>query len=570
MMKTQASSVIVQWFNYLNSGTSYMSTVPASNYGAGYYGLMTATSIALQGRDATNGPLVKTALQNFHDTHVLPLFQAPSDGTGTNQGGFWSEGWNYGQESVQGIISADLAYEIAGFGSATPDRTWANDVITALLTEQSTLTSIYDGGDGYSYPEPFPQNEMISDLAYAASDANAKGYANWVLQNYGNMFGVNLDYSGYYPDWEDLIFRDPNATAIDWKSASNATPLPLAYLSPGTGLVVARKDWTYASTWFSFLSGNVTGAAHQAMNQGAIELDRGPDKLLVNYAAVTEDQTFQDKSKYGNLLVIDDNGAGEQTYPFSQGSWYGNVAGKVFPSVVMNHFEGSDTFAYTQGNYAAAYGSNTGASNPATELVRSVFYVRSDDHLVVYDRATTTHPTYTKQLRWHFLNAPQVSGSSWSVTQGGSKLFAQTYSDLPLTTTVQTVTYETLSVQEVSTNNASPVASVQYVTAMQVGAATLTSMDPASHIESTDHQLEGAIVSSDVVLFAKAGKASGAITYVIPTTSGKLYMHYVTDLTPDATYTLTGATTTTSKADAQGVATFASMATGSSQTIGLQ
>src|SRR5207247_5813665 len=74
----------------------------------------------------------------------------------------------------------------------------------------------------------------------------------------------------------------------------------------------------------------------------------------------------------------------EQVYRYNQGAWYGD------PGVSMPHFEDSevagDSYAYAQGDYAAAYRSNTGLSNPAAELVRDVFYVRDADYV---DRKST-------------------------------------------------------------------------------------------------------------------------------------------------------------------------------------
>ena len=551
-VRSQAINLLVRWSDYLNNNPSiYMVNTPASNYGAGTYALRMATAIVLQNRDPADATRLRAAVEAYHDSYVLPLFKAPSNGNGTEQGGFWSEGWNYGPLAAQNILTSDLAYETAGWGSAAPDKAWANDAITALLTEQSTPSSIYDGGDGYAYPLPFPSKSFIGDLSYVATDPALKSYAAWAIRNA----------AGSDSAWEDLLFQDPAAPAAFW-----GNNLPLQYLSPGTGLAVARKDWNYNSTWLSFHSGNLTDAAHQDTGQGALDINRGADPLLVNYAAVTGDQTFQNKSTYGNLLLIDDGGAGQQTYRYAEGVWYGN------PGVTMPHFDGTSDYAYMQGNYAAAYTLNYGAPgspNPATELVRDVFYVRGSDYVITYDRATTTQASFLKQLRWHFLNTPTVTGNSWTATNGSSKLFGQTYSDVPLTTTEVPVIYDGTTVQEIQTNNTSPTASVRYVTAMQVASSAIASMDTSTHVESGDGKVEGTQIGSYVVLFGKNGSVSGGTSYQVTAGAGQSLTHYLTDMTPGATYTLTGANQGSVTADAQGVLSFTTTGTGSAQTVTL-
>lgn len=573
-LRSEAIRMLVHWSDYLKQPGVYMANTPSSNYGAGDYALRIATAIILQNRDPANAVRLKAEMEAYRDAYVLPLFRPPHDGKGTEQGGFWSEGWNYGPLAIRNILTSDLACEAAGWGNADSDRSWANEVITALLTEQPTPETIYDGGDGYAWPLPFPNQTLLRDLAHVATNPALKSYARWAMSH-----GAGRPDLG----WEDLLFEDPGAPAAFWGNS-----LPLQHLSPGTGLGVARKDWSYQSTWISFHCGNLTDAAHQATDQGNLEINHGPDALLVNAAAVGQDQTFQHKSTYGNLLVIDDGGAGEQTYRYAEGVWYGS------PGVTMPHFAGTSDYSYMQGNYAAAYRrahGEAGSPNPVSELVRDVFYLRAVDYVIVYDRTTTTQPQYLKELRWHFTAKPVLAGGSWTVLANPppappsrfprpgsqkptSKLFGHTFSDASLKTAVEEVQVGDGKLWQVTTKNEAPTCSVRYVTAMQVASSAVATMDTATHVVSGDGKLEGVQMgpstgSGYVVLFGKKGAVSGGISYQVTVAPGQTLTHYLTDVAPGTMYTLTGANQGSATADAQGVVTFTTTGTGSAQTVGL-
>src|SRR5262249_5297087 len=167
---------------------------------------------------------------------------------------------------------------------------------------------------------------------------------------------------------------------------------------------------------------------------------------------------------------------------------------------------------------------------------------------------TTLKPDYVKQARWHFLNAPTVSGNSWVETVGASRLFGQTFSTAPLTTSLAPVQLGGVTVQEVITQNASPTASLRYVTAFQVATAATSSMVPTQQVLSSDGQMEGTQMADQVVLFGR----NGAVSPVVPVTyqvSGTTPLHHLlTDLKPGQVYhvRVNGAAVATVTASSQG------------------
>ena len=63
------------------------------------------------------------------------------------------------------------------------------------------------------------------------------------------------------------------------------------------------------------------------------------------------------KSTLANVVIVDDNGEGYQTYRYSMGYWYGT------PGVVTTAYEASSSYVYVSGNYGAAYSLNTDPGN---------------------------------------------------------------------------------------------------------------------------------------------------------------------------------------------------------------
>src|SRR6266700_2720685 len=303
-LKAEAIDLLKQWFNWL-SANGYHYSSPASNYGAGSYCSQVFTALALQGRDA-DAPAMLSQMLTYRTANFLPLLQ---NQTASLVGGFWAEGWNYGPLATQNILHASLALEDAGQLTATAERAWASDVVKHLVEASPTPSTMYNGGDWYAYPAPFPGKDMFVTLSAVADDTAPKSYANEILQNYAGTLSANT--------W-DLFFRDPSATTANWTN-----DLPLQWFAGGTGLLTARSDWGSNPTWIAFQLGNLLGADHQTYTPGQFQIQRGCDDLLVNATSIGEEQTPPKKSFYGNTLVVDDNGEGVQNYRYSMRVWYG-------------------------------------------------------------------------------------------------------------------------------------------------------------------------------------------------------------------------------------------------------
>ncbi|HEX9082042.1 MAG TPA: hypothetical protein VF768_07165, partial [Holophagaceae bacterium] len=577
-LKRQAEVTLAKWYNYFRAHGYYYGS-PSSNYGAGEYLSATLTALALRGRapylitdgsapdqfdgatvmaPGTQTPLAPVAdMLTYRTQNLLPILTgsiSATQGLGSYQGGFWAEGWNYGQKAATELLLAGRALEEGGqIPAATEERAWATEALAMLLQGQPDPATLYDAGDWYAYPAPFVGKDLVTVLGFMSPDGVSRAYANHILQSYPGS---------PTSDFMDVCFRDPKATAADWTGT-----LPLQYQAAGTGLVLARADWSYASTWMAFQLGNLVAADHQTESPGVLQVSRGTDQLLINGNAPNEQQY---PKCFSNTVMIDDNGTGYQTYRFNMGDWYhagsfafdpSNPASQGTPGCALQAYESAPDHVYAAGDYRAAFYSPAG-KNPATELTRQVVYVRPD-YVFVHDRAGTVNAAFPKLLRWHFPNAPTVSapetanadgsGAIWtapvvfSETTGASRLFGLAYGTakgtagiLPLIApdasrfgrisplhlgdqdpcpfascsdtawvVSESPTPTTLTVQGgagnrpvyalILANDASQAgapANVRYTTTFQTASAATAAMDPCVPVISTDAALEGSRLGS--------------------------------------------------------------------------
>ncbi len=545
--KTQVANMLVRWCDASHDAV-YRVDDPASNYAEGNYASRVLTALALGGGRNTNGTRLINAAIAYRQVNVLPVITNIS--TSLN-GGFWAEGWNYGQQASRNLILSGLALESAGLANIAPERTWAGQAINSLISSQPTQSTIYDGGDGYSYPAPFVGKDLFYLMAAVTTNATARSNANYIIQNYPG---------GQAQDMQDLLYRDVGAPAAFWGSSA-----PLQYLNLGTGLITARNDWNYNSTWVAFQLGNLLETDHQQDCQGQLQIQRGADGLLINANSVGENQQPSTQSSFGNLMCIDDNGVGTQVYRFNQGSWFGT------PGCVMSSFEATNGYVYAGGDYAASYGLNfTPGIGTAKKLTRQVVYVRPD-FIVVHDRAITKSTNDLKQLRWHFLNSPtfNASSNSWVEAEGSSKLFGQTFSRSSIISTNGAVHCpddpSSAIVYRIATQNAVKATNVTYVTALQSAPSTTNTMVKTAAIYSTDNRMEGVQMENSLVMFgsdAVLNPFTGTISYTV-NGSGPI-VHFLTDLQPNHSFQVSagGGSLGIITSSAQGTLSFTNAASG--------
>jgi hypothetical protein len=272
---------------------------------------------------------------------------------------------------------------------------------------------------------------------------------------------------------------------------------------------------------------------------------------LANAAAILGEQSNSLKTRMGNTVIIDDNGDGLQSNRFAMTWTYGSTGDGVFTYA----YEATDDYVYDAGDYKKAY-TRAGALGSATKLTRQVIYLRPD-FVIVHDRVGTVKDAYPKILQWNFSSVPAVSGNSFVVAKGSSKLFGQTFSSQGLTTSIGNPF--SANVHTVRTQNANLTTDVQYTTAFQTAPSSTSSMVATTRVASGDGRMEGVQMAEYVVMFGTDGAvdlSTGSINYNFSGSVG--VKHLLTDLSPGASYQIKidGVVLGTFTASDQGTITF--------------
>jgi hypothetical protein len=523
----QVETMLVRWSHYVQSPitNAFLPNSGASNYGDTDYESEVFTALALAPRDTIDGPALVTAALAWRQNNLLPVLEKP---TTSDFGGYWAEGWNYGTEAVQALLVAGDALQTAGLITATAEAQFSNQVMDSVVEEESSPGLTYDGGEDYEYPFHFVDKSLFYVLSQTCASPTEQSYANFVIQNYpDSAFG-----EATAADYEQMLFDNPSAPASFWSD------LPLADFASGTGLVVARSDWGTDPTFMATQMGNYLDAGHQFPIQ--MEVNRGADQLLVNayqiyYVFGNGSLTPNTDSFLGNLVVVN---APTDPDPPNMGAYFGT------PGVVDTAYENTAAYTYFDANYAASYSPEDapGSGGQVSQLTRQVVFVRPG-LMFVYDRAATTSASDSKTLQWNFASAPTVNGNGFTETVGSSTLFGQIYSTVPISTSLSALndpslgmTSDAPTIEQLETENITPSAGVNYLTAFQVAPSTTPTMDPSEHILSNNNVMEGTEIDNQLVLFGRSGPVAPGATVAYTFNGQAAVQHLLVDLKPSQVY----------------------------------
>ena len=192
------------------------------------------------------------------------------------------------------------------------------------------------------------------------------------------------------------------------------------------GQIIMRSAWEPGATYCTFTAGaSITQHKHYDENNFTIfkydhlALDSGcrarqNDLNLVYYYA---------QSVAHNVVLIQQPGEKRPPYwgpkteePGANFCYGGQVNHK--PAKVLA-FETGDDFTYVASDATVCYGPK------ATECVRQFVFVYPD-YFIVYDRVSSSDPSYEKDWLLHFKNEPVIKGDLLCADSDGGRLFCET------------------------------------------------------------------------------------------------------------------------------------------------
>ena len=603
-LQTQLQNALAAWIHAFenDSQIAFEYEHVLGNYYAGYYSAKCMAALAVQGDNPLGDTWWTDWYNHQHLQRVVPYYAL------NMAGGGWPEGFaNYGPLSTRNMSlpmlavrtakGLDLIHAAQPFPFPLDQGRW----IMNFTWPSRDMIDDRDGAHSNSSDTIWPGAGEPNTYSFLA------GYlALWndplapAMHRYARDAKAALAREGLGPDeWIEFLFWDNSAPEADY--ASDAT----SYATTGIAEVAARSDWSNTAAWMSFRTGpyvNNPGAGHQGFDAGSLALVRGKSPLLVNagtwimhnpngdpgenaqyddsFGNWDIDHTLGNRRLFNTFQVRHVDAAGGILDEFGQ--WALTRADGVRTSLAG--YEDGGSYVLALGQYIEdmyrPFQKICGA-DPVTSWARQVLYLRPSQ-FVVYDRTGICNASLDQYLAFHFPGPPaEVTAAPGlhrlDVTAGGSFAGSMTTilpASAQLTTTDQIASDPAVwnKVWRSEIRPSGPAAASRLWLTVFDLAASSTQVAIATPLTMIGGAVTGVVLQSaagnSAAVFgtgAAGTPVSGTIAYAVPAAQTR---HVVTDLTPQAAYTVsvsvTGGTHTVTvtpggnlHASAGGVLTFA-------------
>jgi hypothetical protein len=178
------------------------------------------------------------------------------------------------------------------------------------------------------------------------------------------------------------------------------------------------------------------------------------------------------------------------------------------------------------------------------QATRNIIWIKPD-HIVVYDRAASTHPGLFKQFNLNFITVPSITGNTITeVTPGGQNLFVQTLlpanatlTYVPLGNSLTTVAGLEPSVGRVAIEDTNHPVNTRFLHVLQGADSSATADVVTRVLSSAGNGFEGATVRGVVVMFPMDALSNNftSVTYTVP---NGITNHYIAGLAQGASYAI--------------------------------
>ena len=179
--KNQVATMLARWSDQAKVSV-YRVDDPASNYAEGAYVSRVLTALALGGGRNTNGTRLINEALVYRQGNVLPVI---TNVTTSLYGGFWAEGWNYGQQASRNLILSGLALETAGLANISPERTWAGQVIHSWVET---------AGASKLFGQTFSRSSLLSSNAAVNCPDDPSGALVYRIATWNGTKATNVTY----------------------------------------------------------------------------------------------------------------------------------------------------------------------------------------------------------------------------------------------------------------------------------------------------------------------------------------------------------------------------------------
>jgi hypothetical protein len=395
-LKRRIAERLRAWLDWYGE-KGYLREHPIANYFWGYLTTLSFAGLAFHGEV----PEAKAWLERSRELfgrRVLPTFKAKL------RGGYWPEGWQYGEYTALEIAFVARAFKSAVGIDLVTALPWLRDTVNyhvhALSPDRS---SVYDGGTWSAHPtKPSALGMSAVALALTGVDDQRASVARWLVRRALPPLDRDLAWLGLLTDQPGAPEKDPHRTS------------PTSFHPPGSSVTFMRSDWSKSAVWVSFQAGPRLAEDHQHKDEGHFGLWRGSDALLVDGGGSEGDATINH-----NTILIDDGGR-LLTYTPNQG-----VFGR---EVRTTRFGDDGQVVVVAGDIADAYApvcARDGCSDRAlSKLVRTLVYVRPSV-LLVHDDIHLKEKGDGTIWAAHTTVTPTVHGSRVSAVVGASRVDIQ-------------------------------------------------------------------------------------------------------------------------------------------------
>ncbi len=381
-----------RWIDFYRT-RGYLREQPIANHFIGYFFAMAATGIALDGTSPRAAEHLSFVRAKLLSRLIAPAFAR------SLEGGDWPESFQYGDMVTFALaLYADAESRIAGGPDVFAALPWLRDTVRARV--HATLPDgvhAYDGGDWSEKPARMPPFALFALAALLPSRDPAKGEALALARGIGGDLHESA--------WMAAIADDPQADAVDPHRG-----VPSALLR-GTGLVLARSDWSPDATFVSLQSGPTVTPDHQHSDQGHVSIVRGRDALFVDAGEYGAASTMSH-----NSILVDDGGE-SLSYAPNQGRW-GALSS-------VTRYEDVGDFVVARGDFGDSYAPAPDAGRRPSVLsaIRDLVFLRPGV-ILIHDDVEVAQPNYGVSIAFHGGSEPIVLPTSVTVRVGGSRAIA--------------------------------------------------------------------------------------------------------------------------------------------------